>query len=58
LRQFPKPLVPAGFNIRGLAILGHPVLASVRLDVVERLAVYTCRAAIGFASGIGEAQNV
>jgi hypothetical protein len=58
LRQFPEPWVPAGFDIRDLAILGFPVLASVRLDVIERLAVYPSRAAIGFASGIGEAQNV
>src|ERR1700738_3285286 len=52
LRQFPEPWVPAGFDIRDLAILGFPVLASVRLDVIERLAVYPSRAAIGFASGI------
>src|SRR3984893_11777026 len=58
LRQFPKPLVPAGFDIRDLAIPGRPILASVRLDVIECLAVYPSRAAIGFASGIGEAQNV
>ena len=58
LRQFPKPWVPAGFNIRVLATLGFPVLASIRLDVVERLAVDPSRAAIGFASGVGEAQNV
>jgi hypothetical protein len=58
LRQFPEPWVPVGLNIRDLPILGFPILASVRLDVVERLAVYTRRAAIGFASGIGETQNV
>src|SRR5260370_16370698 len=58
LRQFLEPWVPVGFNIRGLAILGFPILASVRLDVVERLTIDPCRPAIGFASGIGEAQNV
>jgi hypothetical protein len=51
LRQFLEPWVPVGFDIRGLAILGFPILASIRLDVVERLAVHTSRAAIGFASG-------
>ena len=58
LRQFPKPWVPVGVDIRGLAILGFPILASIRLDVVERLAVNSSCAAVGFASGIGEAQNV
>jgi hypothetical protein len=37
---------------------GLPILASIRLDVVERLAVHFSCAAIGFASGIGEAQNI
>ena len=58
LRQFPEPWVPVGFDIRVLAILGVPILASVRLNVLERLAVDPSCAAIGFASGIGEAQNI
>jgi hypothetical protein len=57
-RQFLEPWVPVGFNIRALAILGCPILASIRLDVIERLAIHPSRAAIGFASGVGEAQNV
>src|SRR6202022_863293 len=58
LRQFSEPLVPAGFNFRDLAILGSPIFASIRLDVVERLTVDPGCAAVGFASGIGEAQNI
>ena len=58
LRQFPEPWVPVGFDIRDLASLGLPILASIRLDVVERLAVHSSCPAIGFASGIGEAQNI
>ena len=58
LRQFPEPWVPVGFDIRGLATFGCPILASIRFDVVERLAVHSSGAAIGFASGVGEAQNV
>jgi hypothetical protein len=58
LRQFPEPWVPVGVDIRGFATIGFPILASIRLDVVERLAVSSSCAAIGFASGIGEAQNV
>src|SRR5207244_1514008 len=41
-----------------LASLGFPILASIRLDVLERLAVDSRCAAVGFASGISEAQNI
>src|SRR5437868_2117994 len=36
----------------------QPSLFSVRLDVLERLAVDSRRSAIGFAAFIGESQNV
>ena len=36
----------------------QPALISVRLDVLERLIVHSCRSAIGFAARVGECQNV
>jgi len=36
----------------------QPALFSVRLDVLERLIVHSCRSAIGFAARVGECQNV
>jgi hypothetical protein len=35
-----------------------PSLYSVRLDVLEPLAIHSCRSAVGFAAFIGESQNV
>jgi hypothetical protein len=36
----------------------QPSHLAVRLDVLERLAVDSCRSAIGFAAFVGESQNV
>ena len=36
----------------------QPSLLAVRLDVLKRLPVGSCRSAIGFAAFVGETQNV
>ena len=36
----------------------QPSLYSVRLDVLEPLAIHSCRSAVGFAAFVGVGQNV
>jgi hypothetical protein len=59
LRQFPKPSIPTiHLDVRDLAIHRRPVALAIRLDVLKRLPVHPGRAIIGFAPGIGQAQNI
>ena len=45
------------FGFSALAPVSEPSFSSVRLDVFERSAVFSCRSTVGFAAVVGDART-